>query len=106
MDYQTAALALAVVVAGILVVRLSRVGSRESFLPPGPKTMPILGNLHQLPLKYAHIQFTKWAREFGGIYSLKASDKTIVVITGAAPPSRRQRVELMRWIQILSSRKR
>lgn len=30
--------------------KLSRVGRRDPRLPPGPPTIPILGNGHQIPL--------------------------------------------------------
>ncbi len=32
-----------------LVYRVSQVGSRDKRLPPGPPTIPILGNLHLIP---------------------------------------------------------
>lgn len=44
----------------------------------------MLGNLHQLPLEYAHVQMTKWAKEYGPMFSLKLGSQTMVVITGAA----------------------
>ncbi|KAJ6480488.1 cytochrome P450 [Mycena vitilis] len=60
-----------------------RVGTREDGLPPGPPTLPILGNLHMFPKNNAHFTFTEWARKFGGIYSLKVGPATIVVLTDA-----------------------
>lgn len=74
------ALALAALVAGIAYVVLF-VGRREKNLPPGPPTIPILGNVHQIPLKGAHFQFTKWAKQYGGIYSLKMGTGTAIVLT-------------------------
>ncbi|MCJ1348478.1 hypothetical protein MMC31_006710 [Peltigera leucophlebia] len=50
-------------------------------LPPGPPTLPIIGNLHQVPKSGAHFQFTKWAREYGPIVSLKLGPATAIVIT-------------------------
>lgn len=33
-----------------LTTKLLRAGSRDKNLPPGPPTVPVLGNLHQIPL--------------------------------------------------------
>jgi hypothetical protein len=57
------------------------IGRREKHLPPGPPTLPILGNIHQIPKKGAHFQFTEWAKQYGGIYSLKLGTGTAAVIT-------------------------
>ncbi|CAL1701790.1 unnamed protein product [Somion occarium] len=43
--------------------------------------MPVLGNLHQLPTRYTRIQFTSWAEQYGGIFSLKIAHGTTIVIT-------------------------
>ena len=60
-------------------IRLLRVGRRPKGYPPGPPTVPVLGNLHlvsfcrssrsrlaliedhQMPKKDVHLQFQKWA---------------------------------------------
>ena len=34
--------------------------SRQKGLPPGPPTVPILGNLNVLPREYLHLKFTEW----------------------------------------------
>ncbi|KAI7323021.1 putative cytochrome P450 [Hortaea werneckii] len=56
-------------------------GRRDGRLPPGPPTLPILGNIHQIPKQGVHFQFTEWARQYGGIYTLKLGTGTAAVIT-------------------------
>lgn len=69
--------------------RLSRIGQREPYLPPGPRTTPILGNLLAFPTSKAHLRycqechvqggvlpkfhsrFTEWAQEYGDIFSVR-----------------------------------
>ncbi|KAJ7234772.1 cytochrome P450 [Mycena haematopus] len=67
-----------------IFVCLRKIGSREVGLPPGPPTVPLLGNLHVFPTEFAHYKFTEWARTYGGIYSLKIGPGTAVVLTDAA----------------------
>ncbi|KAJ7359864.1 cytochrome P450 [Mycena albidolilacea] len=61
-----------------------KVGSREKELPPGPPTIPILGNAHIFPTEFPHYKFTEWARKYGSLFSLKIGNDTVVVLTGAA----------------------
>ncbi|KAI1167833.1 putative cytochrome P450 oxidoreductase [Nemania serpens] len=76
-----------ILLAGLLAVALYIVygaftyGHRRRDMPPGPKTLPFIGNLHLLPKTYTHIQFTEWARQYGGIYTLKLGSATMAVIT-------------------------
>jgi len=73
-------IALALLVVGIVYIYL-HVGSREKNLLPGPPTVPVLGNIHQIPKKGAHFHFAKWAQEYGGIYTLKFGTGTAAVVT-------------------------
>ncbi|KIW79156.1 hypothetical protein Z517_05768 [Fonsecaea pedrosoi CBS 271.37] len=59
--------------------RLLRVGMREEGLPPGPPTLPILGNLHQMTDK-PYLMFEKWAKQYGPIMSVKLGTQTMIVI--------------------------
>ncbi|KAL4772057.1 cytochrome P450 [Aspergillus nidulans var. acristatus] len=65
---------------GFLYVILTK-GRREEGLPSGPPTLPILGNLHQIPVKGSYLKFTEWASQYGGLYSLKLGTGTAIVIT-------------------------
>ncbi|KAL4746287.1 hypothetical protein BDW72DRAFT_207473 [Aspergillus terricola var. indicus] len=58
-------------------------GLREAGLPPGPKALPIIGSLHKIPRTGIHLQFTKWARIYGPIVSLKIGHGTMVVLSSA-----------------------
>ncbi|KAF5602430.1 cytochrome p450 [Fusarium subglutinans] len=60
--------------------RLSRIGRRPEGYPPGPPTLPIIGNLHQIPNRKRHIQFQKWAEQYGPIYSLILGTKVMIVL--------------------------
>ncbi|KAK3386869.1 cytochrome P450 [Podospora didyma] len=72
---------LALAAAFTMVYLVIFVGKRDSRLPPGPPTLPIIGNLHQIPTKRTHLQFAKWAKQYGGIYSLKFGPATSIVIS-------------------------
>ncbi|KAK1758584.1 cytochrome P450 [Echria macrotheca] len=69
---------LAVFTVGYLVFF---VGKRDPRLPPGPPTLPVIGNLHQIPTRRTHLQFAKWAKEYGDIFSLKFGPGTSIVIS-------------------------
>ncbi|KAJ7610299.1 cytochrome P450 [Mycena polygramma] len=70
-------------VAGLAVYRILQIGSREKYLPPGPPTVPILGNINIFPKVLAYYQFARWASEYGDIYSLKMGSGTVIVLQSA-----------------------
>ncbi|KIW33913.1 uncharacterized protein PV07_00727 [Cladophialophora immunda] len=57
-----------------------RSGRRDPRLPPGPPTVPVLGNAHQIPLTGLGKKFHEWAKEYGPIYSLKVFNSTMIVL--------------------------
>ncbi|KAK7040214.1 hypothetical protein VNI00_010020 [Paramarasmius palmivorus] len=71
---------IALIAIAATLAWLLRFGKRESYLPPGPPTLPLIGNIHVLPTKFPHYQFTEWARQYGGIYSLKIGTQTAIVL--------------------------
>ncbi|KAI1432418.1 cytochrome P450 [Xylaria sp. CBS 124048] len=75
------------VVIGIPVIivlvlwRLSQIGRRPRDYPPGPPTLPLIGNLHQIASTNRHLQFQKWAQEYGPIYSLMLGAQVVIVLS-------------------------
>jgi cytochrome P450 len=47
---------------------------------PGPKGLPLLGNLLQLDLTRLHQVLEKWCNEFGTIYAFELGPKAVVVV--------------------------
>ncbi|KAG1854775.1 cytochrome P450 [Suillus tomentosus] len=66
-----------------MITKLLSIGRREQHLPPGPPTVPILGNALMVPPKFAQLKFTEWAQQYGGIFSLKIGHGTVVVVSDA-----------------------
>lgn len=80
-DYPPAAIAVAIlIIVVILYRRHSLVGQRPKDYPPGPPTLPIIGNLHQIPSEKKYLQFQQWAQEYGPVYSLMLGTKVMVVL--------------------------
>ncbi|KAH6986623.1 putative cytochrome P450 oxidoreductase, partial [Ilyonectria destructans] len=71
----------------LLIVKLSRVGMRPKGYPPGPPTLPIIGNLHQFPRKDLHLQFQKWTEEYGPVVSLQLGTQTLILLGTATAVS-------------------
>ncbi|KAI8624784.1 cytochrome P450 [Xylariaceae sp. FL1651] len=60
---------------------LSGIGMRPKDFPPGPPTLPIIGNIHQLPTSQPHKQFQKWAEEYGPVFSLVLGTQVLIVLS-------------------------
>lgn len=48
---------------------------------PGPKGLPLLGNMLQLDLKRLHAVLEQWAEEHGSMYQFRIAHKPVVAVT-------------------------
>ncbi len=79
-------LLLASLAAGILLLcsllYLSRRHRHVSF-PPGPKGIPLLGNLWDMPTEYPWITYARWTATYGDVLYLDTPGNPTVVINSA-----------------------
>ncbi len=64
MNLTSSQLFAASVLSFTLYVLLRR--KRRHPYPPGPKGLPLIGNLRDVPFKYQWLTYEKWGREMGG----------------------------------------
>ncbi|GCC35246.1 hypothetical protein chiPu_0013729 [Chiloscyllium punctatum] len=50
--------------------------------PPGPPSLPVIGNLHMLDLKKLNKSLMKLSEKYGEVFSIKLGPTTAVVLTG------------------------
>ncbi|KAJ2986016.1 hypothetical protein NUW54_g9936 [Trametes sanguinea] len=68
------------VALAVLVVTLVRLITRKRLRhPPGPKGLPLLGNLFDLPKAYPEKTYAKLAKEYGDIVYLKVFGTSTVI---------------------------
>jgi cytochrome P450 family 2 subfamily K len=83
-DYWNEYISLSTIVAAILSVILVRIFVRLSRsnlnLPPGPKALPLIGNLHQFR-RPPFLTYDKYAREYGKLYYFLLGKRAIIVIS-------------------------
>ncbi|KAK7455761.1 hypothetical protein VKT23_010793 [Stygiomarasmius scandens] len=72
---------VALFVSTLCLFKLLTIGKRDKNYPPGPPTVPVLGNLHLFPTKKAYIRLTEWSRIYSDIYSLMIGSGVMVVIS-------------------------
>ena len=66
-------------VALFFFLRREDKNARTDF-PPGPVPIPVLGNIHQLPLQKSFLKLTEWAREYGPIVGLQLGPQKAIVL--------------------------
>nr|XP_055050846.1 cytochrome P450 2K1-like isoform X2 [Misgurnus anguillicaudatus] len=50
--------------------------------PPGPKPLPLVGNLHILDLKQLHVSLWNLSKKYGSVFKVHLGPKKIVVLAG------------------------
>lgn len=67
-------------VASLRLVQFLGSAMRPKHYPPGPPTLPGIGNLHQIPVAQPFLKFTEWSKTYGGIIGLKVGPDNLVII--------------------------
>ncbi|KAL4906223.1 hypothetical protein BDW74DRAFT_190243 [Aspergillus multicolor] len=62
-----------------LLISLSRGSS--SPLPPGPKPLPLIGNIHQLPKSLQWLHLYHWSKKYGPIMHLSMGGKPLIILS-------------------------
>jgi cytochrome P450 len=74
------ALASLIILAIVRLYQYSKLSARPLGYPPGPKTAPFLGNLHQVPVARPELKFTEFALQFGALTGLKLGCQNLVIL--------------------------
>ena len=75
MDYVLVIASLAALALATLWIRQLLGGQSSLPLPPGPKGLPILGNLLDLAGDDMHVKCRDWTRQFGMLLSLAVASR-------------------------------
>ncbi|KAF8348622.1 cytochrome P450 [Amanita rubescens] len=52
-------------------------------LPPGPKKLPLLGNLLDMPTEHEWLKFTTWAGQYGNMVSVSVFGQQYIIVNSA-----------------------
>lgn len=68
----------------LVVLRLIYEARRDHNLPPGPRRLPFIGNIHQAPTSAPWHTYHKWFQQYGPLISLQFGGTTVIVIGSAS----------------------
>ncbi|KAK0185239.1 cytochrome P450 [Armillaria mellea] len=78
------ALDIVIALTGLVFVwRLLRLSNRHPPLPPGPRGIPLIGNLLDMPSDYEWLTFAEWGEKYGDIVSASFLGRRLIVINSA-----------------------
>lgn len=72
--------ALAGCLLGLVTYRFATTRRGNPPFPPGPKALPILGNIRDVPLEREWLTYTEWAKQYGPIVSVNVLGLRVVVV--------------------------
>ncbi|CAL8110894.1 unnamed protein product [Orchesella dallaii] len=68
-----------ILLATVVLILYANRAKRDTRYPPGPRSLPVIGNLLQMGTK-PYLTLQKWASQYGSIFSIKmGSDDAIVI---------------------------
>ncbi|KAK0234250.1 cytochrome P450 [Armillaria fumosa] len=75
------ALDIAIALVGLVLVwRFCHISSRNAPFPPGPRGIPFLGNLLDMPSEKEWLTFAKWGEKYGDIVSVSLLGRRLIII--------------------------
>ncbi len=83
-------IAAAVFIAGWVVFsvckacRTAKIKRTEGASLPGPRQLPFIGRVHDLPVQYMWLKFKEWADEYGPIYYTSMFGAEFIIISDEA----------------------
>ncbi|XP_029446140.1 cytochrome P450 2D15-like [Rhinatrema bivittatum] len=66
----------------VLVLDFMKRRKKWSRYPPGPTSLPFLGNIHQVDFQQLHVSYAKLCKKFGNVFSLQFCWTNLVVLNG------------------------
>ncbi|XP_055986609.1 cytochrome P450 2K1-like [Sorex fumeus] len=73
---------LSLILILILNIKNFMTNVSKGHFPPGPRPLPVIGNLHILNLKRPHQTMLELSQKYGSIYSIQMGPKKVVVLSG------------------------
>ncbi|KAK7682349.1 hypothetical protein QCA50_014554 [Cerrena zonata] len=77
---QLQTLDVALLLFGLFLLKRIIKTKRPGPFPPGPKGLPLIGNILDMPRSYEWLTFSKWANRWGNIVYLRTLGQSIVVL--------------------------
>ncbi len=72
---------LAAMFAFVALLKYRRRRTSALPLPPGPKRLPIIGNLLDRPCHHAWLTYSKWAKQYcSDIVSMEICGQTVIIV--------------------------
>ncbi|OCH90228.1 CyP450 monooxygenase [Obba rivulosa] len=73
---------------GLFLTLLLQCGRRKSSLhhlplPPGPKPLPLVGNILDIPTAYQWLTYAEWSKTYGNIVHVKFFGKSLIILGSA-----------------------
>ncbi|EPS38818.1 hypothetical protein H072_7435 [Dactylellina haptotyla CBS 200.50] len=74
--------AVGVLLVGVYLARRRRTASSLP-LPPGPKPLPLIGNLHQAPKSHAWRKYLEWSKAYGPIVHVNMLGQSVIILSSS-----------------------